>query len=143
MKSNLPEWVEKVKQEYALGASDEEVCKEIGITKNRFNSMYEDANNEGFRKLIDMGRMMSKAYWYGLARKNLWEKSFNYPLWYAVMKNRFGWAEKSENYERSDVPAEQQSLDELQAKLNKMLPGILKQLSPEMKDSDLLNVRPN
>lgn len=140
----VPEWVTKIKELYERGASDVEVCKEMKITQKRFDELYDDVDNAGFRTLVDMGRTMSKAFWYEQARKSLWDKTFNSPVWMFVMKNRFGWSEKSENIERSDTPVNQQSLDEIRSRLLKALPGIAKQLDPSLKDTDLLgNGLPN
>ena len=88
--------------------------------------------------MIDVGRMMSKAYWYEMARKNLYNKQFNTPLWTFVMKNRFGWAEKAENYEKSDIPTDQQSLDELRGRLLKMGPSVLKTIFPDKTESEMM-----
>jgi hypothetical protein len=134
----VPEWVSQVRELYANGASDIEVCRELKITQRKFDSLYDDPDNIGFRELVDYGRTMAKAFWYEQARKALRDKSFNSTVWMFVMKNRYGWAEKSESLERSDIPANQLSLEEMQQRLNKVLPGIIKQLNPEIKDSEML-----
>jgi hypothetical protein len=133
-------WVNEVKEAYSTGCSDVEVCKILKITQKKFDELYSDPDNTGFKQLVDMGRTMSKAYWYELARKNLWERSFNSTMWAFVMKNRFGWAEKSENLDKTDIPTDQLSLEELQQRLKKALPAVMKQLSPDLKDTDLLGL---
>lgn len=132
----IQEKLKEVSLAYAEGASDAEICKILTITQNRFDKLY--ADEEGFRKMIDVGRMMSKAYWYEMARKNLYNKQFNTGLWTFVMKNRFGWAEKAENYEKSDIPTDQQSLDELRGRLLKMGPSVLKTIFPDKTESEIM-----
>lgn len=56
-KDTRPEWIKKITDSYAAGMSDIEVCRELDITMKTFSETYEE--NEGFRKLVDHGRMLS------------------------------------------------------------------------------------
>lgn len=79
---------------YAEGQSDVEIAKHLGITIARFYRLYED--NTAFSEFVDAGRSLAQAWWYEQMRKGLWNKNFNTPLFNFVMKNRYGWADKTE-----------------------------------------------
>lgn len=81
-------------EEYANGASDVEIAKMLGLTIAKFYKLYE--TNPNFAGFIDSGRTLAQAWWNQQARKGLWAKGFNTPLFAFVMKNRFGWADKVE-----------------------------------------------
>lgn len=127
--NKAPDWVGQVKEEYEQGASDVEVCKVLNITMTEFDNYY--ASNANFARLIDIGRMMSKAWWYSQGRKALANKEFNSPVWNFNMKNRFGWADKTENYSREDLPIENMSEDELKARIKKLHQAWVKQSEKE------------
>lgn len=120
-----PSWIEEVKQAYEEGASDIEVCRVMNFTLEEFNQLYE--TNPKFRKFIDLGRMMSKAWWYTQGRKHLQNKGFNTSLWSFNMKNKFGWAEKQENYGQNEIPEANLSTEELKTKVNSLLKQMAKQ----------------
>lgn len=130
-------WVQKAIAEYKEGASDIEVCDVLGISKSTFDQQY--ANNSTFRELVDLGRLASTAFWYRTGRKNLTNRQFNTTLWAFNMKNRYGWAEKSESTSTT-TPVEQKSLDELKSEVLKRLPGILKKGGFHLKDADVLQL---
>lgn len=77
-------------------------------------------NDDNFAKLVEYGRLAAKAWWLRNGRINLKDKSFQFSMWYANMKNRYGWADKTENTETAK-PFEQMSNDELQQQLTKTL----------------------
>ena len=133
--SKEPAWLKPLLSGYAEGMSDVEVCRELKITMKTFNEQY--ANNEGFRKLVDYGRMTSHAWWMAAGRKNLQNRDFVVPLWTFNMKNRFGWADKTEAI-RSDELDGPANLDDLRSRLQKALPKLLKQFGPELADAKLL-----
>lgn len=129
------DWVSKMTSSYKEGMSDVEVCREIDITMKTFNEMYHE--NEGFKKLVDYGRMLSNAWWMEQGRKNLWNREFSTSLWNFNMKNRFGWADKTEvNNTMEDNP--NMNLDDLRMRLHKAIPKVLKQYAPELSDAALL-----
>ena len=105
-------WATKMIRLYECGASDIEVCKELRISYNEFDSRKK--SDTIFSQLVDFGRLASKSWWMELGRKGATgEKNFNYNAWYAVMKNRFGWSDRSEIVEGSEKNLDQQSKDEL------------------------------
>lgn len=123
-------WPDKAKEAYANGAFDDEVCAVIGITRTEFNKMYQDI--EPFKDLVDYGRVASKAYWYGLARKYVIEErdkpKLNAATWQFVMKNVYGWGDKAD----AGLSPDAQSLEELETKLRAVMPKMLKKLNVPM-----------
>lgn len=134
MSSN--KWAEQLVAEYKEGASDVEVASVLNITMDKFNQQYKEVPI--FRQLVDLGRMLSTAWWYKQGRINLNNKAFNNMLWIFNMKNRQGWAEKTESTS-TDIPINQQSLDELQGAILAKMPGIMKRLGvKDITDAKLL-----
>ena len=89
----------------------------MNITFREFNAMLSD--NPTFAKLVEFGRTLSAAYWEGLARTNIKNKTFNTPLYNFYMKNKFGWADKIETTNANENT--NLSLDQLQDKINQQL----------------------
>jgi hypothetical protein len=129
------DWVRTLSDKYNEGYSDVEICREVGITVKQFSKLYE--SNDKFAELVDFGRTLSHAWWMEKARKNLNERTFNTSLYVMVMKNRYGWAEKLEA--TAVDPNDAQSVKELRARLEKELPRLVKELSPSLADSSLLD----
>lgn len=135
--SNQPSsnWSDQLIEEYKAGASDVEVAACLNITMDTFNKNYKEVPL--FRQLTDLGRMLSTAWWYKQGRINLNNKAFNNMLWIFNMKNRQGWAEKTEST-TNDIPLDQRSLDELQGDILAKMPGILKRLGVKATDAKIL-----
>lgn len=131
-------WAEILVAEYKDGASDVEVCDALGISKATFDRKYKE--DPLFKELVDIGRLASTAWWYRWGRKNLLNKSANTSLWAFNMKNRYGWAEKSESQTTSTVPAEQKTLEELQAEVVAKLPGLLKRHGVQLREAQVLDM---
>lgn len=112
-----------------------EVASALNITMDKFQQQYKEVLV--FRQLVDLGRMLSTAWWYKQGRVNLNNKAFNNVLWIFNMKNRQGWAEKTEST-TNDVPIDQRSLDELQGAILAKMPGVLKRLGIRTTDAKLL-----
>lgn len=127
-------WVETIINTYTEGASDVEVCAEIKVSLAKFNDRYKSDMN--FKELVDFGRLLSHAWWMRQARLAIRDKTFNTAMWQFVMKNRFGWADKTENVER--LPDGMVDLDSLKAKMEQMLPQMIKQFYPGIKESEIL-----
>ena len=116
---------------YKVGASDAEVAAELKITiKNYYKQV---ADNPAFATLVDHGRTYSQAFWEGQARKNITNKGFNTPLWTFYMKNKYGWADKTEAVQSGD--STNQDLDAMRAQLLKETAKFLKEHQPELTDA--------
>jgi len=136
--SNLPDWVTKVRELYDEGATDVEVMKELKWTEKKFSEYY--TTSEGFKALVDFGRLSAKAWWMQKGRKNLENRSFNTPLYAIYMKNNFGWSEKQETT-GSVKPVEMMSADELKQEWQKNMPLMAKYLKTEgMTDAKVLQL---
>lgn len=136
--SNLPDWVNKARELYDEGATDVEVMKELKWTEKKFSEYY--TTSEGFKALVDFGRLSAKAWWMQKGRKNLENRSFNTPLYAIYMKNNFGWSEKQETT-GSVKPVEMMSADELKQEWQKNMPLMAKYLKTEgMTDAKVLQL---
>jgi hypothetical protein len=97
---------------YEEGASDVEVCKALRISYNEFDARRK--SDTIFSQLVDYGRLAAKSWWIELGRKGAVGGKINYPVWYANMKNRYGWSDRSEIVQSDgDKPMDQMSQDEL------------------------------
>ena len=137
MLSEKKQWIEDVVSAYEDGASDHEVCKIMRITYAVFQRYYDDTEN--FRNLVEMGRTMSKAWWYEMGRANIHNTKFNTSLWMFNMKNRYGWADKTENVNTNENN-ENLDLDALEQKLRKLAPSVYKILKPEMTEAEVVSL---
>jgi hypothetical protein len=110
------DWDRIVLENYAKGASDEEVAYELKITMRKFNDLY--ATNNAFMEAVDTGRGWAKAFWLKIGRESLNDRTFNGTVWYNNMKNRWGWADKSEV---SDKTQSAQDADQLRKNVTDLL----------------------
>jgi hypothetical protein len=127
--------LEIIVREYSEGADDDEVMAAINMSKAKFYGTYD--TNPNFKEIVDIGRQKSVAWWKGQARKNLFKRGMNTAAWMFVMKNRFGWAEKTEI--SADIPTRQKTDDELRQEIKARLPALAKSLGG-LKDTDLLKL---
>lgn len=115
--SELPEgWYNEIIQLYADGAADIEIKALIGSWLGSFsNDLWDRWMREEpqFSETVNYGRMLAEAWWNNKGRLNLWEKSFNYVGFYMQMKNRFGWADKKEVKQETDLTVKGVDLKEL------------------------------
>ncbi len=115
---------------YEDGASDTEVCKALKVNYSDFDRRYR--SDTIFQKIVDYGRLACKAWWLELGRKGASGRTgFNFQPWYANMKNRFGWTDKTEISSADDKPIDQLSKDELMAKINSHKAGLAKLLKTQ------------
>lgn len=94
---------------YQQGASDAEVKSFIYDIRGSFS---EDLwsrwlkEEPVFAEHVKIGRMLSQAWWEKSGRLSLLNKDFSYTGWYMNMKNRFGWKDKIESENNTNVQAE-------------------------------------
>jgi hypothetical protein len=94
--TKLPKGWEKIlATEYKVGASDVEVRARLKMTQSLWDVLYNDATSSEFKSVVDFGRMLAKAWWMTQARTNLHSRQFNASLWLMVMKNQYGYSDKS------------------------------------------------
>lgn len=128
------DWARELVNLYSEGYSDAEVASEMKITIKEYHRQIDD--NPVFAKLVEFGRTLALAWWEGQARKNLSNKQFNTPLWVFNMKNKYGWADRTEV--KSEVENTNINIDELRAKIAKQTHDFIKRNTPELSDSQRL-----
>jgi hypothetical protein len=124
-------WATELINNYKEGFSDAEVAAAMNVTIKEFQNQL--ANNPTFAKLVEFGRTLSLAFWEGLARKNVSNKTFNGALYGFYMKNKFGWADKidtNNTSENTNVP-----LDELRASVMRDIDRLVKANHPELSEA--------
>lgn len=100
---------------YNEGASDVEVKGYLVLQFDSFSNplwvrLLEDTDSI-FSVTIKTGRMLSANWWENQGRIALRDGKFNSTLWYMNMRNRFGWADKTE--EKLTVEDRRKSINDL------------------------------
>ncbi len=101
----LPEnWKEKIFEMSKQGMSDVEIRAELCTTKGKKFSLklwYAlKERDEEFGDTIQIAKVLCQAWWEKQARVRIYhnkEMVFETGSWYANMKNRFGWRDKTEH----------------------------------------------
>lgn len=131
MPNSTHSWAKDIVEHYRQGYSDAEVAAAMNITMRQFNQMLTD--NPTFAKLVEFGRTLSLAFWEGLARQNVKNKTFNTPIYTFYMKNKFGWADKIDTTSTNENT--NLSLDQLKTEINRKLKKIVGDNMPELRDA--------
>lgn len=124
-------WAKEMIENYRQGFSDVEVAAAMEITARQFKETISD--NPTFARLVEFGRTLSLAFWEGLARKNVNNKSFNGSLYGFYMKNKFGWADKIETSNMNENT--NLGSDELYQQIMHKVDALVKQNKPELADA--------
>lgn len=127
-------WAKTVIEMYTAGASDAEVAAFHRLTEQEYYRQL--GENSALMKLVEYGRTLSKAFWEGQFRKNLTNKQFNTSLLAFYMKNKYGWADKTENVDTANAGSS--DLDALRGQITKEVAKFLKDNTPELTDAQRL-----
>ena len=88
-------WTDNNKKEvnkmFTNGATIVEICKFLGINKSTWYRWLKDPRKQDFQEAVELGIQSSEAYWIGVGRENLENKSFNTALYSFMMVNKFGY----------------------------------------------------
>ena len=83
------------------GASQEEVCGHLDISRETFYRWKEE--NQEFSDTVKRGIQLSQSWWEREGRISLRDREFNYTGWYMNMKNRFYWTDKPKTKKDENV----------------------------------------
>jgi len=81
----------KVNEMFANGSTVVEICKFLGINKSTWYRWLKDPRKGDFQEAVELGIQASEAFWIGIARDNLNNKSFNTALFSFMMVNKHGY----------------------------------------------------
>lgn len=113
---------------YQDGQFDVEVAANLEIPIREFYRKMDES--AAFGRLIEYGRTLCEAYWVAQSRKLMKNKTMNAQPWVFVMKNKFNWADKSEQVETGTHSTA--NLDEVKQQLTKEIGKFIKQFQPEL-----------
>lgn len=111
------------------GAGDVEIADHLGITMKKFHELCEE--NEAFRTFVERGSTAAQAWWWRQSRTNLKNKNFMHGMWAFNMKNRYGWADRTDanvttNEGDMDIDSLQRQLQHALKDLQKKNPELAK-----------------
>jgi hypothetical protein len=121
-------WSAQILDWYSEGDFDVEVAAKLEIPVKEFYKNME--TNAAFGRLVEYGRTLCEAYWVGMAKKLVKNKGWNAQPWVFVMKNKFNWADKSEQMQGGDQV--QFNMDELRQQLQSKVKNYIAQYQPEL-----------
>jgi hypothetical protein len=85
---------------FTNGATVVEICKFLGINKSTWYRWLKDPRKKDFQEAVELGIQASEAFWIGIARDNLNNKSFNTALFSFMMVNKHGYKSAYSKQER-------------------------------------------
>lgn len=124
-------WAKDVVDWYEQGYSDAEVAAALRITLKDYYKQIND--NAAFSQLVEFGRTLSQSFWESQVRKNLTNKQFNGPAYAFYMKNKYGWADKTETVNANENI--NTDLDSMRTQVNKQVMDFIKRNTPELTDA--------
>lgn len=124
--ARAPDW-NKIQAMYSEGASDPEIARALNITMKKFYELVEDVPQ--FAQFVELGRTLSMAWWYEKGRTGLFADKFNSTLFNFNMKNRFGWADKTDI--NSSTPDTPQNVDVIKGQISQLIKKLAK-TNPEL-----------
>jgi hypothetical protein len=90
----------EVNDMFANGSTVVEICKFLGINKSTWYRWLKDPRKKDFQEAVELGIQASEAFWIGIARDNLNNKSFNTALFSFMMVNKHGYKSAYSKQER-------------------------------------------
>lgn len=103
------------------GRSIIEVCASLMITRDTFYRWYQEKDKKNFKEAVDVGRVMSEAYWDDIGRKGTLGQidNFKHAAWIYRMKCRFRdrWNEVREQKIELTNTTKELSKDDLEKKI--------------------------
>ena len=90
----------EVNDMFTNGSTVVEICKFLGINKSTWYRWLKDPRKKDFQENVELGIQASEAYWIGVGRNNLENKSFNTALYSFMMVNKFGYRSAYSKQER-------------------------------------------
>jgi hypothetical protein len=121
-------WRDIILDMSAEGLSDVEIRAQLCLAGGKFNydTWYalKDREKE-FAETLQIGKLLCQAWWEKQSRISLSDQNFQTGNWYANMKNRFGWRDKTDiEHSLSDSTVEKfatLSVTELLTKANAII----------------------
>lgn len=131
MNQRTEDWTSNILEWYAGGDFDVEVAAKLDVSIAEY---YRQMNeNPAFGRLVQFGRTLSEAFWVNKAKTNMNNKTFNATTWMFVMKNKFNWAEKTEQANVDINPS--MNADELRERVMTEAKKLLGRYEPELEKS--------
>ena len=124
-----PNWYNEILNLYKEGGSDEEAKAELWAMRNKnkkgfSNDLFDRwlQEEEEFSETIRAGRLLAAGWWHRNGRKNLANRDFNFQGWFMQMKNRFGWADKTDVNQRTvqftSIPMSKEEIQDISKDLD-------------------------
>lgn len=115
---------ENLKQRMSEGASDTQIAKEWGISKNKLRDLIRDPRNAELKEAFEIGLTAYEAHMESIGiNLMIGQLTGKENVWKAFMQHKFKWADKTEVAE-SNIPVDPMELkariDEALAKRNKL-----------------------
>jgi hypothetical protein len=137
--TNLNDTITQMLEMYEGGCSDVQVCARLKMTHAAFKKLQLD--NAVFRDAVGMGHILQKAWWEDQGHQNLKNKTFNANLYGLIMKNRYGYGERTTIVNGGMEEIESKSTDQLQNELLAVMPALAKTLRERvLDDNDILRI---
>lgn len=125
------DWAKVVISLYEEGCDDAEVAAALRITLKEYYKQLSD--NPAFAQLVDFGRTLCRAFWEGQFRKNLNTKGYNTAMLAFYMKNKYGWADKTESVNTNENS--NMNLDALREQVTNQVNRFIRENTPELTDA--------
>ncbi len=96
-----PKFCDDIIPHFEQGMSTDEVADALGFCTKTFYNWME--KHEEFLHAVESGQLKAMVWWKANGRVNLENTKFNTKLWDINMKNRYGWADRTNNTTQQKV----------------------------------------